>query len=226
LQRDFAVKKRIQDLPEWDRPREKLNRKGPRALSDLELVAILIGSGTKGCDVMSLATSLLQVIDGAGPAAGISELCQVSGVGMAKASLIVAALEFARRRIRPHGLKISFPPDVYPLIRHFADRRREHFLCISLNGANEVISIRTVSVGLVNRALVHPREVYADPITDRAAAVIVAHNHPSGNLTPSQDDLAVTRQLKEAGQTLGIQLLDHLIFNHSGYCSLLEKGQL
>ena len=217
---------RIQELPESDRPREKLKRKGPLALSDLELLAILIGSGTRGHDVMSLASRLLQLIDGAGPTAGVSELCQVSGVGMAKASIIVAALEFARRRIRPHGFKISFPPDVYPLIRHLADRRQEHFLCISLNGANEVIAIRTVSVGLVNRTLVHPREVFADPITDRAAAVIVAHNHPSGNLTPSQDDLAVTEQLKAAGKTLGIKLLDHLIFNHCDYCSLLEKGQL
>ncbi len=217
--------KRIHDLPVYERPREKLQLKGARALSDLELLAILVGSGTKGQGVLTMASRLLQVLDGSGSSTGVDELCSVSGVGPAKASLIVAALEFARRRIRPHGLKISFPPDVYPLIRHVADRRQEHFLCISLNGANEVIAIRTVSVGLVNRALVHPREVFADPITDRAAAVIVAHNHPSGNLTPSQDDLAVTRQLKEAGQTLGIKLLDHLIFNHNAYYSLLEQGQ-
>ena len=99
-------------------------------------------------------------------------------------------------------------------------------MCISLNGANEVIAVRTVSVGLVNRALVHPREVFADPITDRASAVIVAHNHPSGNLAPSQDDFDVTHQLKEAGKTLGIKLLDHLIFNQTTYHSMLEKGQL
>jgi DNA repair protein RadC len=224
--KDNFEMKRIHDLPVYDRPREKLQLKGAHALSDLELLAILVGSGTKGQGVLTMASRLLQVLDGSGPSTGVEELCSVSGVGPAKASLIVAALEFASRRIRPHGLKISFPPDVYPLIRHVSDRRQEHFLCISLNGANEVIAIRTVSVGLVNRALVHPREVFADPITDRAAAVIVAHNHPSGNLTPSQDDLAVTRQLKEAGQTLGIKLLDHLIFNHSDYYSLLEKGQL
>ena len=218
--------KRIQDLPDCDRPREKMMRKGATALSDQELLAVLIGSGTRGHDVLTMAAKLLQVIDGAWPRAGLNELCAVDGVGAAKASLIVAAMEFARRRIQPHGLKISFPPDVYPLIRHVADRRQEHFLCISLNGANEVIAIRTVSVGLVNRALVHPREVFADPITDRASAVIVAHNHPSGNLAPSQDDLAVTVQLKAAGKTLGIRLLDHLIFNPREYYSLLEKGQL
>jgi DNA repair protein RadC len=218
--------KRIQDLPENDRPREKLKKKGAQALSDIELMAILVGSGTQSMDVMTLASKLLKLIDGAGQTPSLGMLCKVQGVGLAKASLVIAALEFARRRIRPHGVKISFPPDVYPLIRHLADRHQEHFLSVSLNGANEVIAVRTVSVGLVNRALVHPREVYADPITDRASAVIVAHNHPSGNLVPSQDDLDVTCQLKEAGKILGIRLLDHLIFNQSNYYSLLEKGRL
>ena len=119
---------------------------------------------------------------------------------------------------------ISFPPDVLPLIRHYADRKQEHFLCISLNGAKEVIATRTVSVGLVNKTQVHPREVFADPITDRASAVIVAHNHPSGALTPSKEDFEVTRQLKKAGETLGIRLLDHIIFNHNSYYNFLENG--
>jgi DNA repair protein RadC len=218
--------KRIQDLPECDRPREKLKQIGAQALSDLELMAILVGSGSKSTDVMTLAARLLKALDGAGSTPSIDVLCKVKGVGLAKASLVVAAIEFVRRRIRPRGVKIAFPPDVYPLIRHVADRHQEHFLCVSLNGANEVIAVRTVSVGLVNRALVHPREVYADPITDRASAVIVAHNHPSGNLTPSQDDLDVTLQLQEAGKTLGIRLLDHLIFDESDYYSLMEKGEL
>lgn len=218
--------KRIQDLPEHDRPREKLKKKGAQALSDVELMAIIVGSGTKSMDVMTLASQLLKVLDGAGPAPSLHRLCEVPGVGSAKACLVVAALEFARRRIRPRGVKIAFPPDVYPLIRHVADRHQEHFLSVSLNGANEVIAVRTVSVGLVNRALVHPREVYADPITDRASAVIVAHNHPSGNLAPSQDDLDVTRQLQEAGKIIGIRLLDHLIFDQNNYYSLLEKGRL
>lgn len=218
--------KRIQDLPACDRPREKLQRKGAQSLSDTELMAILIGSGNRKSDVMKLSSRLLKRLDGQGGTPTLDSLCKVEGIGPAKASLVVAAMEFARRRIRPRGMKITFPPDVYPLIRHVSDRRQEHFLCISLNGANEVIAVRTVSVGLVNRALVHPREVYADPITDRASAVIVAHNHPSGSLVPSQDDLEVTRQLKEAGKTLGIKLLDHLIFNQTTYHSMLEKGQL
>ncbi len=214
----------INALPPSERPREKLRKKGVQALSDVELLAVLLGSGSRGHNVMVLADRLLQVLDVAGSAPDMDSLCNVSGVGAAKASLIMAALEFSRRRIRPRGIKIAHPPDVYPLIRHMADRRQEHFMCISLNGAHEVIAIRTVSMGLVNRALVHPREVFADPITDRAASVIVAHNHPSGNLIPSRDDLAVTRQLKAAGQTLGISVLDHVIFNSETYYSFLEKG--
>lgn len=107
-----------------------------------------------------------------------------------------------------------------------ADRKQEHFLCISLNGANEVIATRTISVGLVNKAQVHPREVFADPITDRAAAIIIAHNHPTGNVTPSKDDVEITRKLKAAGETLGIKVLDHIIFSHKGYYSFLESNEL
>ena len=218
--------KRIRDMAECDRPREKLKQLGAQALSDLELMAILVGSGSKSTDVMTLAARLLKAIDSTGSTPTVELLCKVKGVGLAKASLVVAAMEFVRRRIRPRGIKIAFPPDVFPLIRHVADRRQEHFVCVSLNGANEVIALRTVSVGLVNRALVHPREVFADPITDRAAAVIVAHNHPSGNLTPSQDDLEVTHQLQAAGNTLGIKLLDHLIFDQQNYYSMMENGCL
>lgn len=219
------MSKRIQDLEKEDRPREKLIQKGPQALSDGELLAIVLGSGTRQCDVLGLAARMLQIVDQKGDATTVDDLLSLQGVGIAKATLILAALEFARRRIRPHGVKIAFPPDVFPLIRHLADRRQEQFIAISLNGAHEVIAIRTVSVGLVNRALVHPREVFADPITDRASAVIVAHNHPSGNLFPSQDDLVITRQLKAAGETLGIHLLDHIIFNPEKHYSLMENGQ-
>jgi DNA repair protein RadC len=218
--------KRMRDLPLGDRPREKMRIRGPQSLSDAELLSILLGSGNKSVGVMTMAQRLLAILDRTGTEPMIEQLCQVEGIGLAKATVIAAALEFSRRRIRPRGTKISFATDVYPLIRHIADRQQEHFLCISLNGANEVIAVRIVSVGLVNRALVHPREVFADPITDRASAVIVAHNHPSGNLTPSEDDLAVTRQLKDAGATLGIRLLDHIIFNAESCFSLLDVGHL
>ncbi len=216
--------KKLKDLSESERPREKLKVKGPEALSDLELMAILLGSGTKDSDVLTVAGRILKVLDGRNEKLSLEELQEIEGVGPAKASLIASALEFARRRIRPEGLRISFPPDVLPLIRHFADRRQEHFICVSLNGANEVIATRVVSVGLVNKTQVHPREVFADPITDRASAVIVAHNHPSGSLEPSKEDIDATVQLKSAGEILGIRLLDHIVFNQKGYYSFLEKG--
>ncbi len=218
--------KRIADIPKLDRPREKLQQKGAEALSDVELLAILLGRGVEGHDVMSVAVRVLKALDKSKEKPDIEELKKIEGVGIAKATLIAAALEFARRRIRPEGLKITTPADVLPLIQHYADRKQEHFICISINGANEVIKSRIVSVGLVNKTQVHPREVFADPITDRASAIIVAHNHPAGTLTPSTEDKEITVQLKAAGETLGIRLLDHIIFNHKGYYSFLEHGEL
>lgn len=218
--------RKLLDLPKLDRPREKLAERGAKALSDLELLAILLGSGTKENDVMALAGRILKVLDSSNENQNIDKLQEIEGVGPAKAALICAALEFARRRIKPEGIKISFPADVLPLISHLADRKQEHFLCISLNGANEVIAARVVSVGLVNKTQAHPREVFADPITDRAAAVIVAHNHPAGSLIPSKEDFAVTKQLKTAGEILGIRLIDHVIFSQKGYYSFLEHNEI
>jgi DNA repair protein RadC len=218
--------RKISDIPKLDRPREKLMQKGAEVLSDVELLAILLGRGVEGHDVMSIAVRVLKALDNSKEKPDIEELKKIGGVGIAKATLIAAALEFARRRIRPEGLKISFPADVLALIRHYADRKQEHFICISLNGANEVIASRVVSVGLVNKTQVHPREVFADPITDRASAIIVAHNHPAGTLTPSKEDIEITKQLKSAGETLGIKLLDHIIFNQKNYYSILERGEL
>ena len=218
--------KTIHDIPEADRPREKLLRKGAAALSDQELLAVLIGKGTPGMDVMTLAAKLARVIDEKGLAVKAEDLSQFAGVGTAKATLILAAIEFARRRIKPEGAKIVTPADLLPHIRHYADRKQEHFLCASINGANEILNIRVVSIGLIDRSPVHPREVFADTISDRASAIIVAHNHPSGELGPSPSDIAITAQLKAAGEIVGIELLDHIIFNRSGYFSFLEAGRL
>ena len=150
--------KKIADIPKLDRPREKLQKKGAEALSDLELMAILVGKGTEGHDVMSIAKRILKILDSGDEKPNPKELQKIEGVGPAKATLIAAALEFSRRRIRPEGLKISFPPDVLPLIRHYADRKQEHFICVSVNGANEVITSRVVSVGLVNKTQCIPEK--------------------------------------------------------------------
>lgn len=217
---------RIKDLPLQDRPREKLLRKGAASLSDQELLAVLLGKGTRDTDVMKLAGKLAKVIDEKGLAVAAEDLLAFDGVGDAKATLLLAALEFARRRIKPEGTKIETPADLLPHVRHYADRKQEHFLCASINGANEIINIRVISIGLIDRAPVHPREVFADALADRASAVIVAHNHPAGGVEPSPADVEATKQLKAAGAVMGIALLDHIIFNRSGYYSFLEAGRL
>lgn len=219
------MSKRISNIPERDRPREKLLTKGATALSDIELMAILLGSGIKGHDVMKVAERVVKTLDGCvNP--GLSVLQKIEGVGFAKASLITASLEFARRRIRPEGVKISSPSDVLPIIQHYGDRKQEHFICVSVNGANEVIKSRVVSIGLVNSTQVHPREVFADPILDRASSVIIAHNHPSGNLSPTPEDLSITKRLVSSANTLGIQLLDHIIFDNKGFYSFAQNENL
>ncbi len=216
----------ISQIPKHDRPREKLLAKGARALSDQELLAVLLGKGTPGMDVMALAGKLARVIDEKGLDVHCNDLTQFAGVGDAKATLLLAAIEFARRRIKPDGLRIATPADLLPLIRHYADRKQEHFLCATVNGAHEVIAVRVISIGLADCSPVHPREVFADAVADRASGVIVAHNHPASDLEPSASDVEVTEQLKAAGAVVGIALLDHIIFNRSGYYSFLESGRL
>jgi len=214
--------KRIHDLPVNERPREKLMRSGAEALSDYELLAIILGSGSKGRDVLRLASEVVAKIDHSKAAVLAQDLSLISGLGVAKATAIVSALEFSRRRIAGDSVKIRAPEDVIPLIKHLADRKQETFICVSLNGAHEVIASRIVTIGLANVCQVHPREVFADPITDRACSVIVAHNHPSGDLTPSEQDFSVTKRLQAAAVILGINLLDHLIFSKRGYRSILN----
>lgn len=217
--------KRISEIPESERPREKLLARGAKSLSDDELLAVLLGRGTKKSDVLALSRQLIKIIDSRGMGLQAVDIMELDGMGAARAALIMAAFEFVRRRIRPEGLKIQAPTDVLPLIDHYGDRKQEHFLCVSLNGANEVMNVRVITIGLVNKSHVHPREVFADVIAERASAVILAHNHPSGDLMPSRQDRAVTKQLREAGQILGIDVLDHIIFTNKGYYSFMERHE-
>lgn len=213
----------LKELPQEERPREKLTRTGAEGLKDSELLAVIFGAGCRGRDILKVASDALPVIDGMWPDVRAEALEEVNGIGKVKAGQIVAALEFARRRIRPAGVKVSKPRDVMPLVQHLADRKQEHFVCISLNGAHEVIATRVLTIGLVNCTQTHPREVFSEPLVDRACAVIVAHNHPSGDLSPSKEDERVTKALKEAGELLGIKVLDHVIFSTKGFYSFEEN---
>lgn len=218
--------KKIKDLPQNERPREKLLLKGAKALADHELLAIILGKGSKKNDVLSLSKKIIKIIDQKGLDFQTEDIIEIDGIGEAKATAISAAFEFIRRRIKPEGLKIKFPVDVLPLIQHYGDRKQEHFLCVSVNGANEVMNVRVITIGLVNKTQVHPREVFADVISERASAIIIAHNHPSGELKPSKEDITITHRIKDASEILGIKLLDHIIFNTKGYHSFVENEEL
>jgi len=217
--------KRMRDVPDGDRPREKIAAKGATSLTERELIAAIIGRGVPGRDVLEIARDLEGVIADSGVPA-YADLVAVPGVGSAKACQITAAFELARRRLMPEEIRILAPTDVLPLVRHLADRKQEYFICISLNGAGEVIGNREVTKGLINYSPVHPREVFADVLTDRASSVIFVHNHPSGSLEPSREDIAMTGQLVAAAGILGIRVLDHIIISRKGHASMRERGLL
>ena len=216
--------KKIKELPEFSRPREKLKEKGAEALSDTELIAILLGSGNKDHDVMTLASKVAKLLSDNNGKLTLDALSNLDGIGLAKASQILAGFELARRHIVKESVKITETKDVLPLISDISNKQQEYFVCISLNGANELIEKRIVTVGLLDKSQVHPREVFADVITDRAAAVIFAHNHPSGELKPSNSDLEIHEQLTEAAKILGIKVLDHIIVSKREYYSFQESG--
>ena len=211
-------------MPASERPRERLAARGVDALSDVELLTLMLGSGSSKKSVNRLAAELLSVVENSGDDINLDNLVVIKGIGSARAAMIAASLEFARRRLRPARRKIGQPSDVVPLLTHWADRPQEHFLVLSLNGAHEVIRIRVISQGILDRTVVHPREVFVDPLRDRAAAIVCAHNHPSGNSDPSADDRKLTKKLRQSGELLGIPLLDHIIFTEEGYFSFLESG--
>ena len=210
-------------LPPDDRPRERLIRLGHESLSDEELLSIILVSGIRGKNVTLIARELLKKLDKEKNIPSIKELCSLGGMGETKACTIAAMLEFGRRKWAG-GQKIRGPKDIYHTVRHYAERRQERFICLSLNGAHELIAKRVITVGLVNQTIVHPREVFADPIVDRASAVIVAHNHPSGTLEPSEEDIGITQRLEATAKILGIKFLDHLIFSQKAYFSFHQAG--
>jgi DNA repair protein RadC len=222
--------KPIKDLPAVDRPREKLIARGPGALYLKELVAILLGSGTRGQSALGLAQTL---VEGRGRASLSSitpqELLRVPGVGPAKAARLVAAVELGRRLLMPErgGAAVKSPRDVYELTRgDFAGARKEKFLALYLDTAHRIVHSELVSLGTLDSSLVHPREVFHPAVERTAAAVVVVHNHPSGETRPSQEDIELTRRLLDAGRIMGIELLDHVIVTSTAFFSLKEGGLL
>jgi len=216
--------KTIKELPQHTRPREKLREGGPAALTDEELVAVILGMGAASVDVRTMARHVVALIREHREAVTLEQLMSVPGMGPAKSGQILSSFELARRYLLAESTKIQCADDVLPLLSDIRNKSQEHFVSITLNGAHELIQKRIVTVGLLDRSLVHPRDVFADVITDRAAAVIFAHNHPSGDLQPSDEDIRTQTRLIEAAKILGIRVLDHLIVSRKGYFSFEESG--
>ena len=220
----------VRDLPRPERPRERLQRFGPEALSAQELLALVIGRGVPKKSVMSIAQELLAKFGNikAISQASIEELSQIKGIGLAKAAQIKACFELGRREELEPELKdfdIKNPEAVVKAIRSsIKEKAKEHFKLILLNPRNKIIGISTISIGTLNASLVHPREVFKDAITHSAASVILAHNHPSGDPEPSEDDIKITKKLVESGKILGIEVLDHIIIAKNGFKSLASEG--
>ena len=214
----------IKDMPKHSRPREKLREKGPSALTDEELVAAILGRGIEGVDIVTMSRNVARLIRKHKENLSVDHLTSAPGMGLAKAAQILSAFELARRYLLKDTVKIKSAKDILPLVADIVNKQQEYFVCISLNGANEVIEKRIVTIGLVNSSQIHPREVFADVIADRAAAVIFAHNHPSGDPKPSDVDAKTHKQLTEAGKILGLRILDHIIVTKKGYFSFQEAG--
>lgn len=224
----------VRDLPEEERPREKLIRQGAASLSDTELLAILLRTGTSSVSVLHLAEEVLAKYQDKGLVSIMNispqEIASVHGVGLAKAATIVAAVELGRRlstRAAQKLEKIEGPEDVaryaLPLLRY---EQKEHFLVMLLDVRNRVLAMPTVSIGSLTASVAHPREIFREAIRYSAANMILIHNHPSGDSTPSREDIRITKQMMKAGEIMGIPVLDHVIIAGDGFLSLKEANCL
>jgi DNA repair protein RadC len=222
----------VRELPPDERPRERLKRLGPAALTTAELIAILFRTGSRKGGAQDVAQRLLARFGDLERVAraSLEELCEVEGVGTVKAMEIKAALELGRRLAGFTGEEkpvIRSPQDASALfMSDFQGLDKEHFRAVLLNTKNHVLKTVEISVGSLDSSLVHPRECFKPAVAASAASIILLHNHPSGDPEPSADDIAITKRLKEAGKTLGIDVLDHIIFGQGTFVSLKEKGAL
>lgn len=216
---------KIRDLHSKDRPREKLERYGPEKLKDSELLAILLGTGTKGTNVIELSTKILAKWREAGlGSATFEELTKVHGLGKAKACEIVACFELGRRLLKDKKASVILSAkDVWERMSDIRDSKREHFVVFYLDSREQEIRRDVVSIGTLNESLVHPREVFEQAIASHASTVIFSHNHPSGDLEPSQADLEITKRLVHAGKILDISVTDHVIVTKESWRSILES---
>lgn len=206
-----------------ERPREKLAKYGPGKLSDYELLMAIIGSGDGHAGVDKIARDVHKLIAAKGSDLTLEDLMTVRGMGLAKSVKFIAAFELWRRQFEVTERPIIDSPEAaVAQLSDIRTKQQEYFVCLTLDGANRLIAKRTITIGTLTASLVHPREVFADAITDRAASIIVAHNHPSGDKLPSAHDIDLTNRLAEAGSLIGVYLRHHIIVTKLGY-SLIKS---
>lgn len=193
--------------------------------TDEELILLILGKKVKSADDESTALKVLEVIASGGEST-IERLTEIEGVGEAKAIAIAAAVELGKRMRGALRVHIEEPSDVVPYLKHYALLPTEHFITVNLNGAHEIISTNTISMGTTDRALIHPREVFAASVSEHASGIICCHNHPAGKCYPSEADITSTRVLVSAAKILGISFLDHIILTSASYYSFLEHNML
>lgn len=222
----MKTKRRITNLLPADRPREKLAAKGARALSDFELLEVVIGNGNASADVSYIARKVQHLLDTGTSSVTHESLLAIKGVGEATANKILAALEVAHRRLMRNSEPILTLHDMLVRLSDIRRKPQEHLICMTLDGGQRLIAQRTITIGTLDTVMAHPREVFADAIADRAATILVAHNHPSGNARPSEKDIDLTQQLAAAGHLLGIELRDHLIVTQGNYFSYRQHHLL
>lgn len=193
---------------------------------DEDLIAMILGSGSKEMPVQKMARKILDTLDDSNEEDVVKNLLQVKGVGQGKALAIGAALELGKRRSNHLLAPIRHPYDIVRFVQNYAVSQKEHFLVVTLNGSHEIIKIHVVSIGTLNKSLIHPREVFQVAIKENAAAIILCHNHPSGNVEPSKEDIETTKILVQASYIMGIEILDHVIVSMEKYYSFMENEVL
>jgi len=213
---------KLKDTPKFDRPREKMEKYGPSKLSDIELLAILLRTGTKDSNVLKLSQKILQKFKNEKFVnITISELKTIHGLGTAKACEIIACFELGKRILKDKKSYILLSPkDVWERMEDIRGSKKEHFVVFYLDSRNQEIQREIISIGTLNESLVHPREVFEGAVKNNASSIIIAHNHPSGNIEPSQADIEITKKLVHAGKILDIRIIDHIIVANNSWVKI------